>query len=166
MFPKLRNRVGGGLPLAAAVLGLLLGRAELAQAQLPATGRVDTYAGVKLSGQCVPNARALGQKIVNRTLPYLGTNGVAADLWSVTTPGFAKRDRVRNGQVQMPPVNAFIVWSTQLGGTGHVAMVVGSVDGTKKIVRVVDTNWNSDGFGRIHDVSVTDSRILGYLVWQ
>lgn len=154
------------VPVALAVWGMSLVWIASAHAQLPATGRVDTYAGVALSGQCVPNARALGLRIVNRTLPYLGQTGVAADLWVVNTPGFAKRDRVRNGQVQMPPVNSFVIWSRQLGGTGHVAMVVGSVDGTTRTVRVVDTNWNSDGKGLIHDISVNDTRILGYLVWQ
>ena len=131
------------VPVALAVWGMSLVSIAPAHAQLPATGRVDNYAGVVLSGQCVPNARALGLRIVNRTLPLLGQTGVAADLWVVNTPGFAKRDRVRNGQVQMPPVYSFVIWSRQLGGTGHVAMVVGSVDGTTRTVRVVDTNWNS-----------------------
>lgn len=158
-----RRLLGVRLLLACGVVWL---SASLANAQLPATGRVNSYAGVSLSGQCVPNARALGQKVVNRTLPYLGTSGVAADLWTVSTPGFAKRDRVRNGQVQMPPANSFIIWSRQLGGTGHVAMVIGSVNGTTKTVRVVDTNWGNDGKGQIHDISVKDDRILGYLVWQ
>lgn len=165
MFQMLKNRMLGG-PLLATAMGLLFGWTTTAQAQLPATGTVSSYAGVNLSGQCVPNARALGQRVVNRTLPYLGVKGVAADLWTANTPGFAKRARVRNGQVQMPPVNSFVVWSTQLGGTGHIAMVVGSVDGTTKTVRVVDTNWGNDGLGQIHDITVNDGRILGYLVWQ
>ncbi len=137
-----------------------------AQTSLPPTGFVTQYAGVTLYGQCVPEARELGVKILNRTLPYLGTNGVAADLWVVPTPGFAKRPRIQNGLVAIPPKNAFIVWSKSLGGTGHVAMVVGTVDGPKRIVRVVDTNWGLDQRGQIHDVNLNDSKILGYLVWQ
>ena len=165
VFRNLAQRMLGGLPLLA-VWGMSFVWIATAQAQLPATGSVNTYAGVALSGQCVPNARALGTKIVYRTLPYLGQTGVAADLWVVNTPGFAKRDRVRDGLVHMPPVNSFVIWSRQLGGTGHVAMVIGSVDGTTRTVRVVDTNWGSDGKGQIHDISVNDTRILGYLVWQ
>jgi hypothetical protein len=137
-----------------------------ANAQLPSTGYVNSYGGVQLAGECVPNARKLGQSIVRRTLPLLGANGVAADLWVVNTPGFAKMPRLLNGQVRMPPVNSFIVWSRQLGGTGHVAMVIGSVNGVERTVRVVDTNWGLDGRGQIHDISVNDARILGYLVWQ
>lgn len=161
-YSRFRNR--SSMLLVAMVVSFVGG--EVCHAQLPSTGYVDSYAGVGLTGECVPNARSLGTSIVRRTLPLIGVNGVAADLWTVGTPGFAKVSRVLNGQVRMPPVYSFIIWSKQLGGTGHVAMVVGSVNGPQRIVRIVDTNWGSDGRGQIHDVSVNDSRILGYLVWQ
>ena len=147
----------------AGILAGLLLVAARAEAQLPSTGYVSSFGGVSLSGQCVPNARKLGDVFVRKTLPYLGSNGVAADLWN-NYGGFQRINRISNGNVKMPPKFAFIIWSKSLGGTGHVAMVVGSVDGTKKIVRVVDTNWDNRGSGMIHDVNLNDSRILGYLV--
>lgn len=154
----------GGTPLFAALM-LLFGSGT-AKAQLPPTGYVNSYAGVTLAGQCVPNARALGERILNRQLPFLGANGVAADFWTVNVPRFAKVPRLLNGQVRMPPTYSFVVWSRQLGGTGHIALVIGPVNGPNRIVRVVDCNWANDGRGQIHDISVNDPRILGYLIPQ
>lgn len=148
------------------LMTMLTAATEEVKAQLPPTGYVNSYAGVSLWGECVPNARALGERILGRTLPYLGKKGVAADLWVVDTPRFVKVLRLLNGQVRMPPVYSFVVWSRQMGGTGHVAMVIGQVDGPRRIVRVVDTNLALDWRGQIHDISVNDARILGYLIAQ
>ncbi|MCY2963964.1 MAG: hypothetical protein NT069_10020 [Planctomycetota bacterium] len=134
------------------------------QAALPATGYVTNYSGVPLSGQCVPSARSLAAKLVTANIPALGANGVAADLWNVATPDFSKVPRLLNGQVRIPPEKSFIIWSRAVGGTGHVAMVVGVVDGPRRIVRVVDTNWGLDGRGQIHDVNLDNANILGYLI--
>src|SRR5437762_1717664 len=118
------------------VLMLFLGFAPAIHAQtLPPTGYVNSYAGVSLYGQCVPNARALEFRLTSRTLPYLGPTGVAADLWVVATPGFVK---VPNGPGVVPPRYAVIVWSRRLGGTGHCAVYLGMP--RPGVARVVDTN--------------------------
>jgi hypothetical protein len=125
--------------------------------------RIDEFRRVPISGHCVPAARALARGLLQRDLPALGANGGAALLWSVETPGFAKRERVRNGQLHTPPRMSFVIWSNAVGGGyGHVALVVGHP--RPGVVEVVDSNWRDDRMGLRHEVNLQNATILGYLV--
>jgi hypothetical protein len=129
---------------------------------LPRTGYVSRYAGVMLDDkQCVPAARELGRRLLRRELPYLGADGVAADLWTRELPGW---NRIANDGRKLPPAGgALMIWGRGLNGTGHVAFVIGTVNPQTRTVRVVDSNWSLDQRGQIHDVRVAGN-VLGWIV--
>lgn len=139
------------LIVALGVTRLLLASAAPASAQLPPTGYTSTYAGVQLDGkQCVPAARDLSIQLLRRTLPFLGANGEAADLWVVNSPGFAK---VANRGNNFPPARASLI-SGDAGWPARATSPSSSawVDPQRRIVRVVDGNWFLNQRGAIHDV--------------
>lgn len=85
----------------------------------------------------------------------------AAEYWKEETPGFRK---VANNGKQLPPLGALLVWDRRAGkGYGHIAVVL-AVEPPNPWIRVADCNWNHDQRGNIHDVHLTDSRIVGWLV--
>jgi hypothetical protein len=76
---------------------------------------------------------------LRRDLPYLGENGVAAQLWEIRLDGWNKI--ATDGRKLPPARGSLMIWGRQLDGTGHVAFVLGTVNSRMPTVRVVDSNW-------------------------
>jgi hypothetical protein len=162
MFATIRRF--GGFVGAIALWTALQATGVQAQA-LPAPGLVSNYQGAQLDGlQCVGAARNLASVLLKRTVPPLGTSGVAADLWTVNLPGWSK---IANDGKKLPPARGcLIVWARSLpgsGNAGHVAYCAGTVDPASRKVRVVDGNYQLDQKGRIHDVTI-NNYVLGWIV--
>lgn len=127
---------------------------------LPPVGMYPTYGGAQLDGTwCVGGARNLASVLLRRNLPAVN---VAADLWK-PIPGFGQ---IANDGKKLCGYGAMIIYSKELGNTGHVCMCLGTVNPATRTVRVVDSNWHDpyDWKGRVHDISLNDKRILGWQV--
>lgn len=136
---------------------------------LPPSGYFSSWGGVTLDGrQCVPTARDFAAGSLRRTLPNLGQNGRASDLWNMNLPGWQK---IANDGKKLPPARGcLVIWSSQLpgsGGAGHVAFCLGTVDPRTRMCRFVDSNWfrypNGTERGAVHDVSI-NAHVLGWIV--
>lgn len=131
---------------------------------LPEPGLYPEYLGLTWDGdenrQCVWAAREFAKKKLGVEIPLLGKSGVAADLWEKDIPGLKK---VENGGKDLPTPGALVIWGRQLRGTGHVGVVLGPVEATSQTIRIIDSNLRLDYKGRVHDVTLDDPRILGWL---
>jgi len=125
---------------------------------------ITSYAGVPLyNRECVPAARDLASKLLGRSIPYLGVNGGAKDLWTVATPGWTKIGNTGKNIPSMSKGGALVVWGPSVGnGYGHVALVLGVANPTKRTVWVVEANWYL-GSGSIREAQL-DGKVLGWLM--
>jgi len=119
--------------------------------------RTVSYLGVLFGDeQCVPAARNFYEALYpDSKLPYLGTNGSAKWFWNDPNYWPIGFDRIANLDSNQPRPHDAIIWVT--GVHGHIAVVIEVIDWSRKLVKVVDSNWGSDLQGQIHDVVITAS---------
>lgn len=126
---------------------------------------VEEYLGLRWHGrkgeECVWAARQFAEKYLGHTIPRLGADGGAEELFRIEAPGFRK---VANDGRSLPQPGDLIVWDRSVGkGYGHVAVTLDKVDPRTRTVRVIDSNWGNDRRGQIHDVRIGGS-VQGWLV--
>jgi hypothetical protein len=138
---------------------VVLDRASGAFAQADPTF-YSSVAGVQLDGvQCVPAARGLAAVALGKSIPYLGANGYAAQLWTMNLPGWQKDP---NDGRSLPTWYCLLVFNGNVAnGAGHVGLVVGVKDPAHRIVWLLDANWFT-GRGALHSVAL-DNRVYGWL---
>jgi hypothetical protein len=135
------------------------GRANRASAQWADPTYVSAIGGVQLDGrECVPACRDLAKLVLNKGFPFLGANGLAADLWTTACPGWQK---IANSGRNLPTNYGVVIWNKQLAGTGHLAFVIGIADPAARKLWVIDANWFK-GRGAIHTVTI-DGRVAGWM---
>ncbi|MDP3685787.1 MAG: CHAP domain-containing protein, partial [bacterium] len=133
--------------------------------EIPSPGYVSDWLGLRWDGQnkneqCGWATRQFAQWYLGHTLPSVHPAGVGK-YWRVETPGYRK---VANTGRSLPPAGALLHWDRPVGnGNGHIAVVLWP-NPKNGWVRVIDCNWGNDRRGQVHDVSLRDQRILGWLV--
>lgn len=83
-------------------------------------------------GQCMDLAHRYAIDCVGKDLP---AKPAAKDLWNVTIDGY---DKVKNTPEAVPQKGDIIIWGTEVGAYGHIAIFV---EGDAMSFRSFDQNW-------------------------
>lgn len=132
-------------------------------------GRPPTYDGVPVQGQCIDFVALYCDQVlkchidgIDQYHPYKPPNSEdgAHWVWDDSRLQPHNTDRIYNSAPNIPGRQDIMVWSSSLGGYGHIAIVDSAAD--RHHVQVVDSNWSLNLSGQVHVVDLDTSPVLGW----